>query len=78
MRREENYGWLYGIVAGSCVAAMQIGVGMLQMDRDYAILLGAAIYLVTLLCTGSLEEGDLLALPGGKKLAPRLARWGLL
>ena len=30
------------------------------------------------LCTGSLEEGDLLALPGGKKLAPRLARWGLL
>jgi len=40
VRREENYGWLYGIVAGSCVAAMQIGVGMLQMDRDYAILLG--------------------------------------
>ena len=42
MKREENYGWLYGIVAGSCVAAMQIGVGMFQMDRDYAILLGAA------------------------------------
>ena len=58
MRREENYGWLYGIVAGSCVAAMQIGVGMLQMDRDYAILLGAAqgllVCSLTVICGGIL------------------------
>ncbi|MGN8801033.1 SpoIIE family protein phosphatase [Candidatus Merdisoma sp. HCP28S3_D10] len=56
MKREENYGWLYGIVAGSCVAAMQIGVGMLQMDRDYAILLGAAqgllVCSLTVICGG--------------------------
>ncbi len=53
-------------------------LGLGRMAALPAILLGAAIYLVTLLCTGSLEEGDLLALPGGKKLAPRLSRWGLL
>ena len=58
MKREENYGWLYGIVAGSCVAAMQIGVGMFQMDRDYAILLGAAqgllVCSLTVICGGIL------------------------
>lgn len=60
----------------SCPIFAHLGLG--RMAALPAILLGAAIYLVTLLCTGSLEEGDLLALPGGKKLAPRLARWGLL
>ena len=48
MKREEeqqknrSWSWLYGITAGACVAAMQIGVGMLQMEQDYAVILGAA------------------------------------
>ena len=43
MRQEEqkgtHYGWLYGLIAGGCVAAMQIGVGLLQMERNEALFL---------------------------------------
>lgn len=72
MRREEeqqktgHYGWLYGLTAGVCVAAMQIGVGMLQMDRDYAIVLGGAqgllVCSLTVIC-GSIMEWLLRPLP---------------
>ena len=72
MKREEEqqrngrYGWLYGITAGACVAAMQIGVGMLQMERDYALILGLAQGLLVcslpLIC-GSIMEWLLRPLP---------------
>lgn len=62
MRMEEEQqragycGWLYGITAGACVAAMQIGVGFLTMDRDYALILGAAqgllVCSLTVICGG--------------------------
>lgn len=74
--RGDSYGWLYGVVAGSSVAAMQIGMGMLQMERDYAILLGAAqgilVCSLTVICGGILvwllkplprEEPDSLPFP---------------
>ena len=38
-QKEKNYGWLYGVIAGACVAAMQIGMGLLQIERKYAVLL---------------------------------------
>ena len=44
MKREEeqqkngSWGWLYGITAGACVAAMQIGVGMFQMEQDLSLI----------------------------------------
>ena len=41
-RRSGHWGWLYAGIAGMCVAAMQIGVGLLQTDAEYAIALGAA------------------------------------
>ncbi|MBC5658646.1 SpoIIE family protein phosphatase [Anaerosacchariphilus sp. NSJ-68] len=54
----EGYGWLYGLVAGFSVAAMQIGMGLLQMERDYAVLLGAAqgilVCSLTVICGGIL------------------------
>ena len=72
MKREEEqqrngrYGWLYGITAGACVAAMQIGVGMLQMERDYALILGLAqgllVCSLTVIC-GSIMEWLLRPLP---------------
>lgn len=65
MKREEeqqknrSWSWLYGITAGACVAAMQIGVGMLQMEQDYAVILGAAqgllVCSLTVIC-GSIME----------------------
>ena len=72
MKREEeqqkngSWGWLYGITAGACVAAMQIGVGMLQMEQDYAVILGAAqgllVCSLTVIC-GSIMEWLLRPLP---------------
>lgn len=64
MRQEEgqkgrSFGWLYGVIAGACVAAMQIGMGLLQVDSEYAVLLGAAqgvlICSLTVIC-GSMME----------------------
>ncbi len=42
------------------------------------IAVGCGCYLLALLGTGSVQEEDLLALPGGQKLAAKLHRWGLL
>ena len=84
MKREEeqqkngSWGWLYGITAGVCVAAMQIGVGMLQMERDYALILGASqgllVCSLTVICGSIMEslpqpEGEL-----GSALGPVRAR----
>ena len=56
--KQGDYGWLYGLVAGFCVSAMQIGVGMFQMDRDYAVILGASqgllVCALTVICGGLL------------------------
>lgn len=69
-QRENHYGWLYGVVAGTCVAAMQIGMGMLQMEREYAVLLGAAqgllVCSLTIIC-GSIMEWLLAPLPEGEE-----------
>ena len=88
MKREEeqqkngSWGWLYGITAGACVAAMQIGVGMLQMEQDYAVILGAAqgllVCSLTVIC-GSIMEWLLRPLPApegepGNVLGPVRAR----
>ncbi|MBQ8185232.1 MAG: SpoIIE family protein phosphatase [Lachnospiraceae bacterium] len=71
MKREEEqrgtgYRWIYGIVAGVCVAAMQIGVGLLQSDQEFTVLMGAAqgslICSLTVLC-GSILEWLLAPLP---------------
>ena len=84
MKREEeqqknrSWSWLYGITAGACVAAMQIGVGMLQMEQDYAVILGAAqgllVCSLTVIC-GSIMEWLLRPLPAengepGSSLGP--------
>lgn len=57
--RGRHYGWLYGLVAGACVAAMQIGVGLLQPDYEFAVLLGAAqgllVCSLTIICGGIME-----------------------
>ena len=88
MKREEeqqkngSWGWLYGITAGACVAAMQIGVGMFQMEQDYAVILGAAqgllVCSLTVIC-GSIMEWLLRPLPVqegelGGHLSPARAR----
>ena len=88
MKREEeqqkngSWGWLYGVTAGVCVAAMQIGVGMLQMERDYALILGASqgllVCSLTVIC-GSIMEWLLRPLPQpegelGSALGPVRAR----
>ncbi|MGI5999649.1 MAG: SpoIIE family protein phosphatase [Candidatus Merdisoma sp.] len=88
MKREEeqqkngSWGWLYGITAGACVAAMQIGVGMFQMEQDYAVILGAAqgllVCSLTVIC-GSIMEWLLRPLPVqegelGGHLGPARAR----
>lgn len=70
MKQEEHKGgsrgWLYGVIAGMCVAAMQMGVGMLTTDPDFAALLGAAQGLLvgslTVIC-GSLMEWLLAPVP---------------
>ena len=65
-QKEKSYGWLYGVIAGACVAAMQIGMGLLQMERNYAVLLGAAqgllVCSLTIIC-GSMMEWLLAPLP---------------
>ena len=30
--------WLYGVIAGGCVAAMQIGVGLLQVEGEFILI----------------------------------------
>ena len=68
MKREEeqqkngSWGWLYGVTAGVCVAAMQIGVGMLQMERDYALILGASAMIYYMRHCLMMKQS--LALPG--------------
>lgn len=57
MKREEeqkkgHWGWLYAGVAGMCVAAMQIGMGLLQTDAEFAVILGAAQGLLVCSLTG--------------------------
>lgn len=58
--------WLYGVIAGGCVAAMQIGVGLLQVEGEFTIMLGAAQGLLvgslTVIC-GSIMEWLLTPLP---------------
>lgn len=70
MKQEEHkvgrYAWLYGVIAGGCVAAMQIGVGLLQVEGEFAIMLGGAQGLLvgslTVIC-GSIMEWLLTPLP---------------
>ncbi len=54
-----GYRWLYGIIAGCCVTAMQIGVGLLQTDQRFVIMMGIAqgtlVCSLTILCGGILE-----------------------
>ena len=58
-RRSGHWGWLYAGIAGMCVAAMQIGVGLLQTDAEYAIALGAAqgllVCSLTVICSSLME-----------------------
>ena len=71
MRQEEerkvgHFSWLYGVIAGGCVAAMQIGVGLLQVEGEFAVMLGAAqgllVCSLTVIC-GSMMEWLLTPLP---------------
>lgn len=64
MKREDEqkgigYRWIYGIVAGVCVAAMQIGVGLLQANQKFVITMGLAqgclLCSLTILCGSMLE-----------------------
>lgn len=64
MKREEErksgrWGWLYAIVAGMCVAAMQIGMGLLQTDTEFAVILGASqgllVCSLTVICSSLME-----------------------
>ena len=65
-RKTGHYAWLYGVIAGGCVAAMQIGVGLLQVEGEFAIMLGAAqgllVCSLTVIC-GSMMEWLLTPLP---------------
>ena len=65
-RKTGRYAWLYGVIAGGCVAAMQIGVGLLQVEGEFTIMLGAAQGLLvgslTVIC-GSIMEWLLTPLP---------------
>lgn len=65
-RKVGHYAWLYGIVAGGCVAAMQIGVGLLQVEGEFAVMLGAAqgilVCSLTVIC-GSIMEWLFMPLP---------------
>lgn len=71
MRQEDEqkgngYRWIYGLVAGICVAAMQIGVGLLQVNQKFVIAMGLAqgslVGSLTILC-GSILECLLTPLP---------------
>ena len=64
MRQEElqrgvGYRWIYGIMAGICVAAMEIGVGFLQAGQQYVVWMGLAqgtlVCSLTILCGGMVE-----------------------
>ena len=64
MRQDEEqrgigYRWIYGITAGICVAAMEIGVGLLQVGQHYVIIMGLAqgtlVCSLTILCGGMVE-----------------------
>lgn len=63
MKQEEgrvgHYAWLYGIIAGGCVAAMQIGVGLLQVEGEFAIIMGVTqgilVCSLTVICGGIME-----------------------
>ena len=89
MRQDEEqkgtgYRWIYGITAGICVAAMQIGVGLLQVQGQFVILMGLAqgtlVCSLTILCGGMLEwlfaplraadeeEGDLILHPARERI----------
>ena len=65
-RKVGHYAWLYGVIAGGCVAAMQIGVGLLQVEGEFTIMLGAAqgllVCSLTVIC-GSIMEWLLTPLP---------------
>ena len=65
-RKTGHYAWLFGVIAGGCVAAMQIGVGLLQVEGEFAIMLGAAqgllVCSLTVIC-GSMMEWLLTPLP---------------
>ena len=65
-RKVGHYSWLYGVIAGGCVAAMQIGVGLLQVEGEFAIIMGAAqgllVCSLTVIC-GSMMEWLLTPLP---------------
>ena len=58
-QRGTGYRWIYGITAGVCVAAMQIGVGLLQVNGQLVVLMGLAqgalVCSLTILCGGMLE-----------------------
>lgn len=64
MKRDEEqkgvgYRWLYGVIAGCCVMAMQIGVGFLQAGQEFVVMMGVAqgalVCSLTILCGGILE-----------------------
>ena len=69
MRREEeqqktgHFGWLYGITAGACVAAMQIGMGTFQMEREYAVIYGGGAGASCLFADCDLRKYDGMASP---------------
>lgn len=78
MRQEEErkvgrYSWLYGLIAGGCVAAMQIGVGLLQVEGEFAVIMGATqgllVCSLTVIC-GSMMEWLLTPLPVEEEDAP--------
>lgn len=78
MRQEEErkagrHSWLYGMIAGGCVAAMQIGVGLLQVEGEFAVMMGAAqgllVCSLTVIC-GSMMEWLLAPLPAEEEDGP--------
>ncbi len=78
MRQEEerkvgHYSWLYGVIAGGCVAAMQIGVGLLQVEGEFAVMMGAAqgllVCSLTVIC-GSMMEWLLTPIPTEEEDGP--------
>lgn len=65
-RRGIGYRWIYGVMAGICVAAMQIGMGLLQMNQKFVVAMGIAqgslVGALTVLC-GAMLEWVLIPLP---------------
>ena len=72
-RKTGRYAWLYGVIAGGCVAAMQVGVGLLQVEGEFAIMMGAAqgllVCSLTVIC-GSIMEWLLVPLPADEEDMP--------